>query len=317
MRDQVIDVVGQISTKLPLWMTSKQADGRVLGFTPAWVICYANPGRGAQIAYYIQTQFQGQLNSIDFKVDRYILDHTLSRNWDTATQHWTPTPTLTTFDRYGSGTLPFVGYVNFATQLAYTDIDNQTLENIADLGGLDGKVSFSTGDTIVFVKQQYYTNYETPDAAWQRYTDLYGDEYSPETVGYAFDESYTVPGGYDYECTNTYVTTNYIKASSTIGMEVNDPIWFSGNIFGGISATGSNNLTKIYYVTSIVNATCTATTTGTNIITCSSTSRMTTNDIVWFTGTTFGGVNSLDVSNNIQPYYVTVISATEFKVSLT
>jgi hypothetical protein len=317
MRDQVIDVVGQISTKLPLWMTSKQADGRVLGFTPAWVICYANPGRGAQIAYYIQTQFQGQLNAIDFKVDRYILDHTLSRNWDTVTQHWTPTPSLTTFDRYGSGALPFIGYVDFATQLAYTDINNQTLENIADLGGIDGKVSFSTGDTIVFAKQQYYANYETPDAAWQRYTDLYGDEYSPGTDGYAFDESYTVPGGYEYECTNTYVSTNRIKALSTIGMEVNDPIWFSGNTFGGIDATGSNNLTKIYYVTSVVNATCTATTTGTNIITCSSTSNLATNDMVWFTGTTFGGVDSLDVSNNIQPYYVTVISATEFKVSLT
>jgi hypothetical protein len=51
MRDQVIDVVGQISTKLPLWMTSKQTNGRVLGFTPSWVICYTQPGRSAQIAY--------------------------------------------------------------------------------------------------------------------------------------------------------------------------------------------------------------------------------------------------------------------------
>jgi hypothetical protein len=61
MRDQVIDVVGQISTKLPLWMTSKQADGRVLGFTPAWVICYTQPGRSRQIAYYIATQFGQQI----------------------------------------------------------------------------------------------------------------------------------------------------------------------------------------------------------------------------------------------------------------
>jgi hypothetical protein len=90
MRDQVIDVVGQISSKLPLWMTSKQESGRVLGFTPAWVICYANPGRSKQIAYYISEYFAQQLNSVDFKVDRYVLDRTLSKNWDAETQQWTP-----------------------------------------------------------------------------------------------------------------------------------------------------------------------------------------------------------------------------------
>ena len=38
MREQVIDVVGQQSKLLPLWMLSKQSNGSVLGFTPAWVI---------------------------------------------------------------------------------------------------------------------------------------------------------------------------------------------------------------------------------------------------------------------------------------
>ena len=99
MRDQVIDVVGQISTTLPLWMTSKQTNGRVLGFTPAWVICYTQPGRSDQIAYYIQTQFGTQLNRVDFEVDRYILDRSLSRNWDAEAQHWTPSPPVAaTFD---------------------------------------------------------------------------------------------------------------------------------------------------------------------------------------------------------------------------
>jgi hypothetical protein len=44
MRDQVIDTVGQVANILPRWMTSKQADGRVLGFTPAWVLAYTKPG---------------------------------------------------------------------------------------------------------------------------------------------------------------------------------------------------------------------------------------------------------------------------------
>jgi hypothetical protein len=99
MRDQVIDVVGQVSNVLPRWMLSRQVDGSVLGFTPAWVIAYTNPGQSGQIAYNIQTQFGAQLNQIDFEADRYEVDNYLTKNWDRAGQHWTPQPpTLTTFD---------------------------------------------------------------------------------------------------------------------------------------------------------------------------------------------------------------------------
>lgn len=317
MRNQVIDVVGQLSTKLPLWMTSKQTNGRVLGFTPAWVMCYTQPGRSRQIAYYISTQFGEQLNRVDFKVDRYVLDRTLSRNWDTTTQDWTPEPSLTTFDRYGSGQFPFIGYVDIATQLAYADVNQQTLESIALKGGLDGQITQINGNTIIFAKQEYYDNYPDVEDAWQDYTSLYGNTYSPETAGSYFDESFTIPGGSEYECTATVATSNYIKSSSTIGLVVDDPVWFQGDTFGGINATKASGLTQIYYVTSVVGITCTATTSGTDVITCSSTANLATNDIVWFTGTTFGGINTLTASNTIQPYYVTKINSTQFKVSLT
>ena len=99
MRDQVIDVVGQISNVLPRWMLSRQANGSVLGFTPAWIIAYANPGAGGQIAYNIATQFGTQLNLVDFKADRYELDNYLTKNWSREEQHWVPhPPSLTTFD---------------------------------------------------------------------------------------------------------------------------------------------------------------------------------------------------------------------------
>jgi hypothetical protein len=88
MRDQVVDVVGQISNVLPRWMLSRQADGNVLGFTPAWVIAYTNPGASGQIAYNIQTQFASQLNVIDFTADRYELDNLLTKNWNREQQHW-------------------------------------------------------------------------------------------------------------------------------------------------------------------------------------------------------------------------------------
>lgn len=199
MRDQVIDVVGQISNKLPLWMTSKQADGRVLGFTPAWVMCYVKPGRARQIAYYIATQFSQQLNLVDFKVDRYILDAELSRNWNPAAQRWTPTPTLTTFDRFNTAGNTFIGEVDIATNLAYSDVNNRTLGYISALGGLDGQIEMINGNTIIFVKQQNYdgppgSSYDTTDDAWQDYLYPY-DSIGYDATGTDFDEAVTVPDG--------------------------------------------------------------------------------------------------------------------------
>jgi hypothetical protein len=99
MRNQVIDVVGQESQMLPLWMLSKQANGTVLGFTPSWVIAYTVPGASGQIAYNIQSEFGVQLNLVDFEADRYELDNSLTVNWNAETQHWIPSPPeSTTFD---------------------------------------------------------------------------------------------------------------------------------------------------------------------------------------------------------------------------
>ena len=198
MRDQVIDTVGQISTKLPLWMTSTQTDGRALGFTPAWVICYTKPNRSRQIAYYIETQFGTQLNRVDFKVDRYILDGLLSRNWDTTTQDWTPQPSLTTFDRFNTSGYTFIGTVDVGTSLAYSDVNRRTLEYISDIGGLDGNISQINGDTIIFVKQEDYdgppgSDYPTTDDGWQDYLYPFGIG-GFDAPGEAFDEAVEVPG---------------------------------------------------------------------------------------------------------------------------
>jgi hypothetical protein len=271
MRDQVIDVVGQISTKLPLWMTSKQTNGRVLGFTPAWVICYANPGRSKQIAYYISEYFAQQLNSVDFKVDRYVLDRTLSKNWDTETQQWTPQGSLTTFDYYNTTGYVSLGQVECATNLAYDDINYRTLDQINALGGIDGltwiddggvapfgtKVVIRDGTRIVFVKQQNYSNYTTADDAWQQYTSLYDETlFDPVLINDAvgsFDSAYPIPGGYQVQCSATTAATDRITCSDTTNMTVGDVIWFTGDVFGEVDNFTSNN--QIYCVFDKPNAT--------------------------------------------------------------
>jgi hypothetical protein len=264
MRDQVIDVVGQISTKLPLWMTSKQINGRVLGFTPAWVICYANPGRSKQIAYYISEYFAQQLNSVDFKVDRYVLDRTLSKNWDTETQQWTPTGSLTTFDYYNTTGYVNLGLVECATNLAYVDINYRTLDEINALGGIDGltwiddggvapfgtKVVIRDGTRIIFVKQEGYFNYPDPDNAWQQYTSLYDQTaFDPVLINDAvgsFDSAYTISGGYQIQCSATNAATDRITCTDTTDMTVGDIIWFTGTTFGGVVNFTNNN--QIYCV---------------------------------------------------------------------
>ena len=301
MRDQVIDTVGQISTGLPLWMTSKQLDGRVLGFTPAWVIAYVNPGHGRQIAYYLQTQFGQQLNKVDFKVDRYILDRSLSLNWDTATQDWTPEPNLTTFDRFDTAGFEFYGNVSIATNLAYSDVNERTLTYINDLGGLDGEISQINGDTIVFVKQEDYStpgrsSYSTTDAAWQEYVSVY-DGSPPDTfdaTGFEYDESYTVSGGEEIECTSTDNITDqvtYVNATDSIKVYPNLPITIT-NPIGGLTAglhvvltapsTTTFTLARATIVTNVESST--------DLITISSATGFSVGSAVTFYPTTFGGL---------------------------
>jgi len=81
MRGVVIDQVGQQSKVLPRWMLSKQENGEVLGFTPAWVIAYTKPSKSKLLQYNIREFFGTQLNLIDFEIDRYILDAKLSQYW--------------------------------------------------------------------------------------------------------------------------------------------------------------------------------------------------------------------------------------------
>ena len=128
MRDQVIDVVGQTSNLLPLWMLSKQTDGRILGFTPAWVIAYVNPGQSGKVAYNIRTQFGTNLNLVDFQVDRYELDRALTHNWSPEYDQWEPQPPAeTTFDLSpGPPTIFDGGSLRFITPVdIYLDSNTQ------------------------------------------------------------------------------------------------------------------------------------------------------------------------------------------------
>jgi hypothetical protein len=175
MRNQVIDVVGQISNLLPLWMLSKQADGTVLGFTPAWVIAYCNPGTSGQIAYNVRTQFGQQLNLVDFEVDRYELDRLLSIHWDPIADSthgaWVPPGAETTFDlllHYVITSIA-VGGTGYnigdkirilGSNLGGTDVLNDVIINVQDINTTTGAITMInyTGTAPLLIQYSTVSN---------------------------------------------------------------------------------------------------------------------------------------------------------------
>ena len=113
MRKVLIDGIGQLDSRvLPLWMRSAQKDGKVLGYVPAVVLCYAKPTKAAQIKYYLDTENTAtkQLSGTSFTVDRLLWDNSRSKNYNKTTGKWSTTAE-TTFD---SDTTTFEGaYTSF------------------------------------------------------------------------------------------------------------------------------------------------------------------------------------------------------------
>jgi hypothetical protein len=192
MRDQVIDVVGQIANILPRWMISKQANGRVLGFTPAWVIAYCKPGKSKQVQYNIREQFGVQLNKIDFEVDRYELDRLLTKNWDPIADStvgaWEPAPAATTFDLDPHYQLPerndssfvFDGGIDYA-------VGDQIVILGSQLGGVDSvndvTLTVNAVDSLGTIESAFCQGFAPWLSVGDTYTNIVGTNITPGSIG--------------------------------------------------------------------------------------------------------------------------------------
>lgn len=107
---------------LPTWMTSRQADGTVLGFTRALVLTYTIPGRSEEIAYRIR-QVQDTFKLIDFTIDRYEWDSILSANYEKDPATGTGNITANTQSNVVVGSGTNFSHELFPTTTIYVDGD--------------------------------------------------------------------------------------------------------------------------------------------------------------------------------------------------
>jgi hypothetical protein len=84
MRNRVAGILGaEYNSKLlPLWMTSQQTNGSTTGFVPAWIICYTKPGFSSIVKSNIETLWPYKLNQINFKLDRFSVNKSITYNYD-------------------------------------------------------------------------------------------------------------------------------------------------------------------------------------------------------------------------------------------
>jgi hypothetical protein len=120
----------------------------------------------------------------------------------------------------------------------------------------------------------------------------------------------------EFTITGTTATTNYLTTTGATSLVPLNPIYFSGVVFGGITAA-----TK-YYVNSVINSTTftiaeslievnvSATTTTSNLITVASTTGFTTDFPIVFRGNQFGGLVSETVF-----YILAINDETSFTIS--
>lgn len=160
---------------LPDWMTSRQEDGRVLGFTRAVVLAYTTAGASDLIAYRLR-QEQFEFNQIEFTSDRYQLDNVYSQYYDIDTQSFLPS-IVTTFDRYPglSSVFTDTGYVDYALSKSFEEIHKKSIDYINNNGGLDGIKTWKDGELIAFAQQEYSIGGDV-DEGWAKALTIWDDE---------------------------------------------------------------------------------------------------------------------------------------------
>lgn len=193
MRNRVISEVGLREREvLPKWMSSRQADGSIIGWKPVVVLSYLEPGAGDKTLFNLK-----RLNTIDIKLldldfDRYILDNNMGANYNAETGEWEASAE-TTFDLEGDLISEPVATVDAALSIPFSIINGRTDDEIDALGGLDGLTTVYEGKTVIFAQQEQYAGYNEPFEGWYATNTFWDDATGWDDVW----DSYALINGYD------------------------------------------------------------------------------------------------------------------------
>lgn len=221
MVERLVEGVGyQDQSSLPPWMTSNQPGNTSttfnppLGYTKAVVMAYTVPGASKLIAYRLKNSGIN-FNNIQFTADRYIVDNFYSTNFN-STSNLYNSGFETTFDTLPKQVGIIAATVNYGSNVPFDQINGRPLSYIISKGGIDGKIDFAQGETLIFVQQENYYN-PGPYDGWVDYTNAYiGDNILTNTL-----EGYDV-GSYD---TYTVIPGFLEKAQGTSTQNQRGGVW--------------------------------------------------------------------------------------------
>lgn len=241
MKSRISNTIGYSNRGvLPEWMSSVQDNGKVLGFTRAVVLAYTVPGASKLIAYRLKNNGI-TFADLDFTVDRYQVDNSLSNNFNKVTDNFY-TSRETSFDYMKSetGVITTVTYAPAGTP--FMDINNKTITYINNNGGIDGFTRFNHGDTLVFSQQENFgLNSDTKDG-WLDFNDLWDNQTGFDST--VLDDVTVIPGFLDKIAKSvTGVLSTSVSSGNTVSVKNFANI---ANITEGMRVTGSGVPTDTY-----------------------------------------------------------------------
>ena len=201
MRNRLIAEVGlREREELPLWMSSRQADGSIIGWKPVVVLSYLKPGEGDKTLFNLKRLNTIDLKLLDLEFDRYVLDNNLSKNYNAETGAW-ESSAETTFDKESNLISDPVATVDAAISVPFSIMNGRTDSEINALGGLDGLTTVYEGKTIIFAVQEQYVGYNEPFEGWYDTTTFWDD-----STGWGENwDAYEEIDGYDEKNANSEV----------------------------------------------------------------------------------------------------------------
>lgn len=131
METRIVNGVGYSNRGvLPDWMTSRQENGTILGFVRVLILCYAIPGKGKEIAYRVRQNIS-LLNRVDFTIDRYLWDNSMSAGYNKSSNTFIQ-------NNFVSGT----GTIN-------ANVNSNTIVGLTLTVNGAGTISSTAGSTII------------------------------------------------------------------------------------------------------------------------------------------------------------------------